>query len=84
MEKNRTIVTKHKIYELPIENTGTPIEEYWPDIILSEGMQGTRVYETEDGMVIAHHISDDELAQLEEAAKRARREEGAFPPDSVE
>lgn len=36
--KTRTIVTKHKTYELPVENEGIPIEEYWPDTKLTDDL----------------------------------------------
>lgn len=53
MCKTRTIINKHKTYEIPIENEGTPIEQYFPNVEVSDTLQGARVYQTEDGAVIA-------------------------------
>ncbi|MBO6920208.1 MAG: hypothetical protein JJ858_17410 [Rhizobiaceae bacterium] len=56
MKQTRTIVTNSKTYSLPIENKGIPIEEHMPNAVLPEDLKGARVYETEDGLVIARQI----------------------------
>ena len=56
MKKTRTIVTNSKSYTLPIENEGIPIEDHMPNAIIPENLKGARVYETEDGAVIARQI----------------------------
>ena len=58
MSETRTIITKHKTYEIPIENEGTPIEQYFTNVDVSDALQGARVYQTEDGAVIAHKLPE--------------------------
>jgi hypothetical protein len=55
MTDKRQIVTKHRIYELPADAQGVPVEEYFPDITLPlpEPLRGAKVYETSDGPVVA-------------------------------
>ena len=49
------LVDKKKLIAYDKNN---PIEEFWPDLIMSEDMQGARVYETEDGKVIARQLPE--------------------------
>jgi hypothetical protein len=53
MTDPRVIVTKHRVYQLPDDAQGVPLEEYWPDIKMTEWLKGAKVYQTEDGPVIA-------------------------------
>ena len=54
MSETRTIITKHKTYDIPIDNERTPIEQYFANVDVSDALRGARVYQTEDGAVIAH------------------------------
>jgi hypothetical protein len=55
MSNNRVIVTKHRIYELPSDAQGVPVEEYFAGVTLPEPLKGSgaKVYETADGPVLA-------------------------------
>ena len=58
MKKTRTIITNKKTYTLPIENEGISIENHMPNAVIPEELKGARVYETEDGTIIARQISE--------------------------
>jgi hypothetical protein len=45
MTMKRQIVTKYRIYELAPDAQGVPVEEYWPDIKMTEWLKGTKIYE---------------------------------------
>jgi hypothetical protein len=64
----RVIITKHRIYRLPLSVRGTPIEDYWPGVIFPKELQGAKVYQTEDGEVVA-----TALTETYAPAKRSRQ-----------
>jgi hypothetical protein len=49
----RIIQTKYTTYVLPASVKGIPITEYFPGVTFPEPMKGGKVYQTEDGPVIA-------------------------------
>jgi hypothetical protein len=53
MSKTRVIVTKYRTYELAADAQGVPVEEYWPDIKMTDWLKGAKVYQTQDGSVVA-------------------------------
>lgn len=58
-DEDRFIVTKRRTYRVPGDVQGTPVEEYFSDATLPRSLQGAKVYETEDGPVIAKKLPDD-------------------------
>ena len=68
----RVIITKHRIYRLPLSARGTPIEDYWPGVKFPKELQGAKVYQTEDGEVVS--------TALTERYARAKRPRQAAPP----
>ena len=54
----RFIQTKDKTYVLPADAVGVPVEERYPGATLPASMKGARIYQTEDGPVIARPDSD--------------------------
>jgi hypothetical protein len=52
----RQIVTKHRIYEIPMDAEGVPIAEYFKDLkleMLPREFAAAKVYQTPDGPVVA-------------------------------
>ncbi len=54
----RVIITKHRIYRLPLSVRGTPIEDYWPGVKIPKEFQGAKIYQTEDGEVVATALTE--------------------------
>ena len=48
----RLIRTKQRTYRIPRTEQGTPVEEYFDHV--PESVRGARVFETEDGVIIAY------------------------------
>jgi hypothetical protein len=71
----RVIITKHRIYRLPLSVRGTPIEDYWPGVRFPKELQGATVYQTEDGEVVA--------TALTETYARVKRPRQAAPPKPI-
>jgi hypothetical protein len=52
-DTDRVIVTKHETYVLREGEEGQPIEEAWPNTAIPDRIKGAKIYETEDGPVVA-------------------------------
>lgn len=52
-ERQRAIVSKRKIYYAPKWQEGQPVEEALSGVTLPESLKGAKLYQTEDGPVIA-------------------------------
>jgi hypothetical protein len=50
---DRVIITKRKIYRLPGDQQGQPVEEAWPNANIPARLKGAKIYQTEDGPVVA-------------------------------
>jgi hypothetical protein len=57
----RVIVTKRKTYTLPEDAEGNPIDQAWSKAAISDSLRGTKVYQTEDGPVIARPWPDKKV-----------------------
>jgi hypothetical protein len=68
----RVIITKHRIYRLPLSVRGTRIEDYWPGVKFPKELQGAKIYQTEDGEVVA--------TALTETVGRPKRPRQGAPP----
>jgi hypothetical protein len=71
----RVIITKHRIYRLPLNVRGTPIEDYWPGVKFPKELEGAMVYQTEDGEVVA--------TALTETHGQQKRPKQAAPPKAA-
>ena len=54
-EATRVIVTKRKTYTFAADAVGIPVEEAFPGAKLPAILKGAKLYQTEDGPVIAGH-----------------------------
>lgn len=52
-EKQRAVITRRKTYYLTEGQEGQPVEEAFPDVKIPESLKGAKLYQTEDGPVIA-------------------------------
>ena len=57
---SRVIITKRKTYILPEHQQGQPVKEAWPRTAIPASLRGARIYQTEDGPVIALPEPDGE------------------------
>jgi hypothetical protein len=59
-DTERVIVTKRKTYRLQDGQQGQPIEEAWPRAAIPASLRGAKIYDTEDGPVIAKPLPEGE------------------------
>jgi hypothetical protein len=52
-DTDRVIITKRKTYTLPADAQGQPIEQALPKARIPASLKGAKIYQTEDGPVIA-------------------------------
>jgi hypothetical protein len=52
-DSDRVIITRRKTYTLPEGAQGQPIEEAWPKAVIPDSLKGAKIYQTEDGPVVA-------------------------------
>ena len=52
-DTDRVIITKRKTYVLKDGKEGQPIEEVWPNAAIPDRLKGAKIYDTEDGPVVA-------------------------------
>lgn len=57
---DRVIITKRKTYTLPADRQGQPIEEAWPRAAIPASLKGAKIYQTEDGPVVAKPEAEGE------------------------
>ncbi len=57
------IYTKRRVYRLPKDTRGIPIEEVYPGADMPEFLKGGLVYETPRGRIIARQKSDERDSQ---------------------
>jgi hypothetical protein len=55
------IITKRKTYILPENQQGQPVEEAWPKANIPASLRGAKIYQTEDGPVVALPEPDGDL-----------------------
>jgi hypothetical protein len=58
-ETGRVIITKRKTYVLPEDAQGQPIEQAWPKARIPASLTGAKIYQTNDGPVIAKPLPED-------------------------
>ena len=58
---DRVIITKRKTYRLPKDQQGQPVEEAWPNAKVPPSLQGAKIYQTEDGPVVAMPEADAKM-----------------------
>ena len=50
---DRVIIAKRKLYSIPEDQQGQPVEEAWPNAKIPASLKGAKIYQTEDGPVVA-------------------------------
>jgi len=56
-ENYRLIRTKQRTYRIPCSEQGTSVEEYFKHV--SESIRDARVFNTDDGAIIAHLTEEE-------------------------
>lgn len=73
-DTGRVIITKRKTYILPEDAQGQPIEQAWPKAAIPASLKGAKLYETEDGPVVAKPLPEGEDPSHALAGRSARRD----------
>ena len=57
----RVIITKRKTYILPEDQQGQPVEKAWPNAKIPASLKGAKIYQTQEGPVVAIPDPDGEI-----------------------